>query len=187
MNGGEGSVTQAVFVPGLMGAGILLSAAILVSDGIKRAAPNRGVRRRIAVAEAIHYVVAGAARAAGYVVPEREAPPRRLRSRWTYACLGALAAILGVLVTSAGFRVFADAGATLHENPWVIALAVAADVPLAAVGGLSLVFAVLHERAPDPVLRLARSTWLGRLMPPPEDARERAMALVPWLEDRSVR
>lgn len=187
MNWGESSVTQAVFVPGLMGAGILLSAAILVSDGIKRAVPNRGVHRRIAVVGAIHHLVGGAASAAGYGVPEREQPPRRLRSRWTYAALAALAAILGVLVTSTGVRVFAHAGATLHENPWAIALALAADVPLAAVGGPSLVLAVLHERAPGPVLRLAHSTWLGRLAPPPKDARERAMALVPWLEDRRVR
>ncbi len=58
-------VSASVFLPGLMGAGILLSGGILLADGIKRLTPNRGVRRRVAVAKAVHGVVEGAARAAG--------------------------------------------------------------------------------------------------------------------------
>ncbi len=181
MNAPTYDVSVSVFLPGLMGAGILLSGGILLADGIKRLTPNRGVRRRVAVAKAVHGVVEAAARAAGHSVPAHELFPRRLRARRAYVLMTVALVTASLGVTRLFTDAYADPRGTLHGNPWAIGLAALTGAPLLLGALLSGWLAVLHRRAPEPLLRLVASTWLGRLAPPPDDAAERARTLVPWL------
>ncbi len=174
-------VSASVFLPGLMGAGILLSGGILLADGIKRLTPNRGVRRRVAVAKAVHGVVEGAARAAGHSVPTHELFPRRLRGRWTYVLVTVALMAAGLVATRLFTDAYTNPRGTLHDNPWTIALALLTDAPLLLGALLCGSLAVLHRHAPQPLLRLVAATWLGRLTSPQDDAEERVRTLAPWL------
>jgi hypothetical protein len=178
---GAADITVSVFVPGLMGAGILLSGGILLADGIRRLIPLRGVRRRVTQAIAVHGIVEGAARAAGVEVPEHEVLPRRLRTRRAYGVTAAGLIVAGLGVTRLFLDAYADPYGSLHENPWAIGLAIATDAPLAFGVALSGSLAVVRRRLPPRVRRLVATSWLGRLSPPPEDAAERARTLMPWL------
>jgi hypothetical protein len=173
----------AVFVPALMGTGILLSGGILVADGIKRLLPNRGLRRRVWLARAVHGVVEATARAAGCDIPEHQLFTRELRSRWTYLGTAVPLAALGVLALRAGIGAYNNAGGTLFGNQWAIRMGAAAATVLFAGTALLAALGVLYRRSPEPIMRLVRSTSLGRLIPPPEDPRERALALNPWLKE----
>lgn len=184
---GAGDVDLAVFVPGLMGAGILLSAGILLADGLKRLIPNRGVRRRVGIARAVHGAVEGAAMAAGYAVPEHDLLPRRLRARWAYLALAFTMVTAGVVVTRLFLDAYADPLGTLHHNPWAIGLAVLADVPLLLGVLVSTLLALLPRRLTLRLPRLVANTWLGRPTPPPENPRERALTLIPWLREGDPR
>lgn len=174
----DGEPMLAVFVPGLMGAGILVSGGILLADGIRRLTPNRGVRRQVVVAQGIRGVVAGVARAAGFEVREGDLFQRDLRSRWAYLAVGLALTGAAAAIIRAGVAAFVHHG-TLHGNPWSIGLGLGLGTPFLLAGGLALAIAAWHRRSPDPLLRLIRRTWLGRLRPLPEEPRERALALIP--------
>lgn len=173
-----GEPMLAVFVPGLMGAGILVSGGILLVDGIRKLMPNRGVRRQVVVAQGVRGVVAGVARAAGFEVREGDLFQRDLRSRWAYLALSL--GLLGVaaVIIRAGVAAFVHHG-TLHGNPWAIGLGLGLGIPFLLAGGLASTIAARYRRSPGSLLRLVRRTWLGRLRPLPEDPRERALALIP--------
>ncbi len=174
----SGEPMLAVFVPGLMGAGILVSGGILLSDGIRKLMPNRGVRRQVVVAQGVRGVVAGVARAAGFEVREADLFQRDLRSRWAYLALGLVLVGVATVIIRAGVAAFVHHG-TLHENPWSIGLGLGFGIPVLLAGGLALAITAGYRRSPGSLLRLVRRTWLGRLRPLPEDPRERALALIP--------
>lgn len=174
--GGEPAL--GVFVPGLMGAGILVSGVILITDGVRKLTPNRGVRREVVVAQGVRAVVAGVARAAGFDVREGELFQRDLRSRSVYLSIGLALAGVAAAIIRAGVAAFVHEG-TLHGNPWSIALGLGLGTPLLLVAGLAMAVAAWHRRSPASLLRLVRRTWLGRLRPLPEEPRERALALIP--------
>lgn len=173
-----GEPVLAVFVPGLMGAGILVSGGILLADGIRRLTPRRGVRRQVAVAEGVRGVVAGAARAAGLEVGEGALLRREPRSRWAYLVPGLALVTVAAAIIRAGVAAFVHHG-TLHGNPWAIGLGLGLGIPLLLAGGLAVTLAAWHRRSRGALFRLVRRPWLGRLRPPPEDPRERALALIP--------
>lgn len=177
----EGEPVLGVFVPGLMGAGILVSGGILIADGVRKLLPNRGVRRQVTVSRGVRGVVAGAARAAGLEVRDHDLFRREPRSRWTYLALGLALGAVAALSFRAGVGAFVHRG-TLHGNPWAIGLGVGFGSPFLLAAGVALVLAALHRRSPRPLLRLVGRTWFGHLRPLPEDPRERALALVPLAE-----
>ncbi|MBI4260526.1 MAG: hypothetical protein HY658_08165 [Actinobacteria bacterium] len=169
----------AVFVPGLMGAGILVSAGILLADGLRRLVPNRGLRRRIAWVRGVHGVVAAAARSAGQDVAPDDPYCRDFRPRWTYLGAGATLAVAGVLLAVAGAASFEDPSGILHDNPWPL-WAGGTTGGLVLLGGVFLLaLGAVHRRAPVPVRRLVANSILGKLVPPPEDIRERARRVIP--------
>lgn len=178
----EPEVTRAVFVPGLMGAGILLSAGVLLADGIRRLLPNRGVRRRIVIARGVHSVVAGVARAAGHEAATRELLRREPRPRWVYVLVGAALGALAGLVIRAGLDGYTGAG-TLQGNPWPISAGIIAGTALGLAASLSFTLGALGGRLPPPLRRLVVSTPVGQLQPPPEGRHERAHLLVPEFEE----
>lgn len=178
----DGSGELFVFIPGLMGAGILLSGAILIADGVRRLIPNRGVRRQVAVARAVRGVVSRVARSVGYEIPEPDPLRRTFRSRWGYLAAGAVAASVGGVAIRAGLDAFLGPG-TLHGNPWAIGLGVGGGGLVELGSALLFLLALFHRRSPRPLRRLVASTGLGRLEPPPTDPRERARKLAPPLDD----
>ncbi len=171
-----------VFVPGLMGAGILVSAGILLSDGIKKLLPNSGTRRRLEVIRGVQTVVAGVAASAGVTVEEQNISRRRARSV-TFYILGAV--ILGALAVAAVAK-----GIIEFNNDGVFegnAISIAFGSILGAVAaGLAIVFAILgtvrHRRVPV-ATALMETTALGRLQAPPETRLERARLLLPRFKE----
>lgn len=168
----------AVFVPGLMGAGILVSGGILLADGIRKLMPNRGVRRQVVIARGVRGVVAGVARAVGLDVREGDLFQRSLRSRWAYLALGLALVGVAAVIIRAGVAAFVHHG-TLHGNPWSIGLGLGLGIPFLLAGGLALILGAWYGRSAGSLLRLVGRTWLGRLRPLPEDPTERALALIP--------
>ncbi len=178
----EPEITRAVFVPGLMGAGILLSAGVLLADGVRRLLPKRGVRRRIVIARGVHAVVAGAAQAAGHEAATQELLRREPRPRWVYVLVGATLGALAGLAIRAGLDGYTGAG-TLQGNPWPIGLGIVAGTALGLAASLAFGLGALGRRLPPLLRRLVSSTPAGRLEPPPEDRHERAHLLVPAFEE----
>lgn len=171
----------AVFVPGLMGAGILLSAGILLADGVRRLVPNRGARRKVARASGVHTIVERTAVAAGIEVPEQRIQRRRPRPGWVYLSVSAVLVLAGILLIRLGVNTYADPRATLHENPWSIVLGDLAGVLLFLGAALGVVLAAFGRRARGPIARLISTTPVGRFAPPPDDPVARARALNPLL------
>jgi hypothetical protein len=171
-----------VFVPGLMGAGILLSAAILVSDGIKKLFPNSGARRSIEVTRGVQRIVADAAAAAGIAIEERNISRRRLRSIGFYAVGAVVLVLLAVASVTLGIIAYGDDG-MLEENAIAIVFGSAVG---AIAAGLAISFALLalvRRRRIAAITPLMETTSLGRLQPPPESRLERARLLIPQLSE----
>jgi len=146
---------RGVFVPGLMGAGILLSIVMLISDGVRRMFPVRGERARAARLRA---------NALGRVSDLRSvarglAPiPARIRHvprpRLAAAVLGLLAAGTAVALVSATQSVFhADTG-VLAERGWTLGAGYSAAALFGAAAAVWLASAVAGP---------SRSPWLDRV------------------------
>ena len=171
-----------VFVPGLMGAGILLSAGILVSDGVKKLLPSRGTRRRIEVIRGVQSIVAGVAASAGVTVEEANISRRESRSRAFYI-LGAII-LDGVAVGAVAKGIIEFNGDGILEGN---AISIVFGSVLGAVAaGLAIVFwalgTVRRRRVPVATALMERTT-LGRLQAPPETRLERARLLLPQFSE----
>jgi len=174
----RGDTDLNVFVPGLMGAGILLSAVILISDGIKRLLPSRGERRRTEIAKGVHGLVSGAARAAGWTVGPRSGPRRGLRSRNAYAA-GALTLIgASWAVYRAGESTYSGGG-TLEGNLWPLGFGIGFGIAFGIAGSTLVILAVAHRHLPRRAAALVAKSPLGRLHAPPDDYAQRARLLAP--------
>ena len=121
-----------VFVPGLMGAGILISGAILVADGVRHLLPSRGVRRRLNVMRGVRRIVVDLADAAGIEIAERNLIHRRARSRWLYLSVAMGAVALAVIAARWGSNAFNSSGSSLEGN----AMAVFYGLVVAALCGV---------------------------------------------------
>jgi len=108
----------AVFFPSLMGVGILVSGALLLSDGIRHLLPNRGRHRRHRIVVGTYGVVLGAARAAGHRVPPPWYLERDYRRRSTYALATVVCAIAGSLAVRAGWAAYNDPLGLFYRSPW---------------------------------------------------------------------
>lgn len=173
-----------VFVPGLMGAGILLSAVILVSDGVRKLLPNRGVRRRLKVVLAVRRIVVDVAEAAGIDVEERNLVRRERRPAAVYLLVAFVALPLAVLVARWGFNAYSSSGSALEGNAMAIFYGMVGALAVGLPGLVSLWLSMPRLRPPQAVNWLVRRTPFGRLSAPPESVTERARLLIPNL-DRS--
>jgi hypothetical protein len=137
--------TFGVFFPALMGAGILVSGVVLISDVVRRLLPNRGQRRRYRVALGTYGVIARVALTVGVHMDPPEFLTRRLRARWVYlvtaaVCVGAGAAGLWV-----GIDAFEDSLGVFYRSPWAIGLGVGFFVALLLVAAMALTLAVFRS------------------------------------------
>lgn len=178
IDGGE----LGVFIPGLMGAGILISILLVLADGARKIIPSSGDRKRAEIALGVYGIVSGAAYVAGRGVSPSARPQHGLRSRWAFALLAAASIAVGILAIRGGIDIHQSQG-TLEGNGWPLA----AGIGLAAAAFLfaipAILVSLLYNRIPDPVRRIVASTAMGRLRPPPDDYAERARRLVPALEE----
>ena len=175
-----------VFVPGLMGAGILLSGAILVSDGVRKLLPSRGVRRRLNVVRGVRRIVVDMAEAAGMESEEHNLVGRERRSAWVYAAATFGSLPLTAVVARWGFNAFNSSGSSLEGNAMAIFYGLVAAGVLAFVGLVSATLIVPRLKLPKPVRWLLYRTIFGRLSAPPDGVAERARLLFPNL-DKGVR
>lgn len=138
-------ITFGVFFPALMGAGILVSGIVLLSDVVRRLMPNRGQRRRYRVALGTYGVISRVALTAGVHLDPPEFLTRRLRARWVYlvtaaVCVGAGAAALWV-----GIDAFEDSAGVFYRSPWAVGLGVGFLVALLLAAATALTLAVVRS------------------------------------------
>jgi len=183
---GDDQVGLNVFVPGLMGAGILVSAAILVSDGIKKLFPNSGARRTIDVTRGVQRVVAGVAASAGVSIQEQNISRRRLRSVAFYAIGAIVLGFLAVASVSLGLAAYADEG-VLEENAIAIVFGSAVGAVIAALALVFSLLALVRQRRLVGVTSLMETTSVGRLQAPPDSRLERARLLIPQFREGESR
>lgn len=164
-------MTIAVFFPSLMGVGILVSGALLLSDLVRRFLPQRGIHRRHRVAMGTFGIVSGAASWVGKDVSAGELLDRAPRSRityssWTLACTAA--ALIIPIAAAAAYR---DELGVFYTSPWMVGLGIAGAIVfgLAALFLASVTF--LARRSGGPVAWLITRTALGRLQVPEPDGR----------------
>ncbi len=178
---GEGDGLN-VFVPGLMGAGILLSGAILVSDGVRKLLPSRGIRRRLNVVRGVRRIVVDMADAAGISIEEHNLELRERRSVWLYILVTVTTLPLATVVGRWGFNAYNSTGSALEGNAIAIGYGISAAIVLASVGLLTATLLVPRLGPPQPVVWVLERTLLGRLAAPPDGAAERARLLIPNLD-----
>jgi hypothetical protein len=151
-----------VFLPALMGVGILASAMLLVMDGIRRFVPASGVRRKVRTARAVHGIVAGAARAAGRSVPEPGLFRRVARSRWTYVVWGTITAGIAVYVIRLALVRYFDEADVFYENAWLLVIALAVLVVLGPIAAITFAPGLIAPERPRFLRRIIEHSWLGR-------------------------
>lgn len=153
---------RGVFVPGLMGAGILLSIVMLVSDGLRRVLPVRGERARAVRAE-----IAAVGRARDLLAVERGRPPRphRVRQvpreRGPSLVLGALSTTVAVTVGRVTLTIFESRTGVLADRGWTLGFGYSAAALFGLAGLVWLASAALGSTRPPWLDRLARWGPLG--------------------------
>ena len=95
-------MTVAVFFPSLMGVGILVSGALLISDWVRRLLPQGSLRRKHHVIIGTYGSIAETVDAAGYHLEEPWFLKRGLRERSTYLMLAVGSTVAAVASSGAG-------------------------------------------------------------------------------------
>lgn len=161
---------RGVFVPGLMGAGILLSIVMLVSDGIKKLFPVRGERARAA---RLRSVARGRAHDLLAVGSGRPPQPARVlhvpRSRPGSLVLGLLAGATATAVVAATEAIFHSDTGVLAERGWTLGAGYSLAGIFSVAGAVWLTSALLGKARPPWLDALASWPPLGGL-PYPEEA-----------------
>jgi hypothetical protein len=174
--------TLGVFIPGIMGAGILLSAIILVADAVRRLMPSGSARRSAEVARGVDGLVVRAARAGDRPIDRRVGPWRDLRSRAFYGLLAVFTAMAAAVLINGGVAVYTGDGG-LAGNPWPLGWGVGVGATLGLVSIGAFIVAVIHQRLPSPIRRVVAGSPIGRLRAPDPGYAERARRLVPTLHE----
>ena len=153
-----------VFVPAIMGAGLLASLAVLATDLARAVRPGRRAARRRAVLQR---------RALGLVVPLAEAigapPPslaplrRRLRSRTFYGGLFVVAVTLSLYVAIGSTANYLRPGGYLEGVLWVEVLAISTSLLFLALGLVALAVALRYPLPPAWARRVIDNSPLGVL------------------------
>ena len=166
-------MTIAVFFPSLMGVGILVSGALLLSDLVRRYLPKRGIHRRHRVAMGTFGVVAGAATWVGKEVSAGELLDRAPRSRVTYSSWALASVAAALIIPIAAAAAYRDELGLFHASPWMIGLGTAGGVVFGLLTVLIATVAALAGKKRGPTAWLISRTALGRLQVPDQDTKRR--------------
>lgn len=166
-----------VFVPALMGVGMILSGILVVADWISHLLPNAGARRKQLIATGAQGVVVSVAQAAGHDIAGQDYRQREWRPRWAYMVGVAIFATIGGAALLAGLLAFNDDAGLFYRNPWMVGLGVGTAGVLGLVALQSLFFAVVHRRSFRAAQVLVETSWFGRRKLPPTDPSEFAASL----------
>lgn len=159
-------MTFGVFFPSLMGVGILVSGALLISDWVSRLFPHSNMRRRHNVVVGTYGAINDAIEAAGYHVAEPWFLRRGLRNRLTYFALAVLSFSLATGSAAIGEELFEDQLGVFFKSPWAIGLGYGIGAALVLFALLCLIIGLGYSRLPRPLMRLVRETPLGRIVLP---------------------
>lgn len=148
-----------VFVPGMMGAGVLLSLGLLLSDAVQRLRGDAGARREVQLGA--WFITRDVVRSV-----HRDAdldPAVGLRSRRTYAVLAVLVLALGVygLIGSTWNYLNPVDEGWVEDVAWVYALSLLAVAAILCLGSLLLRIAWTYPQVPPWARRFLARTPLG--------------------------
>lgn len=155
-----------VFVPSLMGVGILVSGAILLGDLVRRHLPQGGLRRRHRVAMGTFAVVSEAGSWVERSVSAGDLLDRAPRHRSTYAAWALACAIAGVIVPAGLMAAHRDELGLFHESPWMIGLSIAAAIVAGVLLVVIVAVGILAGQPVPPIAWLVAHTPIGRLQVP---------------------
>jgi len=161
-------VTLAVFFPSLMGVGIIISGALLISDWIRRLLPNRALKRQHNVIVGTYGAVADAVGAAGYHLKEPWFLRRGLRRRRTYFAVAT--------VFTAGAFGAMEAGEAFHDDPlgvfflspWAVGIGYGTGAALLTVAAFALFLGLAYRSTPKSMMPLVSGTPFGEFILPSE-------------------
>jgi hypothetical protein len=160
------SGTLQVFVPSIMGAGILVSLAVLVADLFRVLNPRANPARRRALMRrrALPLVVPLAA-ALGLPAPELPRLRRRLRSRRFYLALFAVSVTLSLYVAIGSTANYLRAGGYVEGVLWLEVVAMSASLFFLGVGVAAVAVALRYPLAPGWARAVVDHSPLGALEP----------------------
>jgi hypothetical protein len=159
-------ITFGVFFPALMGAGILVSGVILLSDVVRRLMPNRGQGRRYRVAMGTYGVIARTASTVGVRIDPPEFLTRRLRPRSAYAVTAAACIGVGSVALWAGIDAFEDSLGVFYRSPWAIGLGVGIFVACGMVAAMALMLTVVRSSRSAAINWVVEHSPYGRISVP---------------------
>lgn len=168
-------MTLAVFFPSLMGVGILVSGALLISDWVRRLFPQGSIRRKHNVIVGTYGAVADAVDAAGYHLNEPWFLGRGLRDRSTYLIWSGILWLAGIGSTWVGREFFYDPLGLFYKSPWAIGIGYGVGAALMVVASICLFVAITYETTPRLVMRIVTETSLGRIILPTDEDHEAAL------------
>lgn len=166
-----------VFVPALMGVGMIVSGILVIADWGHNLLPNGRVRRKQEIVTGAKGVVTSVAEAAGHDVTGPDYHTREWRPRWAYALGVIVFATIGGVALLAGLLAFNDDAGLLYRNPWMVGLGVGTAGVLGLLALQLLFFALVHRRSFRAAHVLVETTWFGKLKMPPQDPAEFAASL----------
>ena len=158
-----------VFLPALMGVGMIVSGLLVIGDWVHNLLPNGRVRRKQQIVAGAKGVVVSVAQAAGYDVAGPDFHAREWRPRWSYAVWVLVFVGVGAGALLAGLLAFNDDAGLFYRNPWMVGLGVGTAGVLGLLALQLLFFAVVHRRSFRAAHVLVETTWFGRLKEPPTD------------------
>ncbi len=166
-----------VFVPALMGVGMIVSGILVIADWVNNMLPNGRVRRKQEIATGAMGVVGSVAQAAGHDLAGPDFRSREWRSRFGYLVGVFMFVGIGAAALLAGLLAFNDDAGLFYRNPWMVGLGAGTAAVLGLVALQLLFFAVVYRRSFRAAHVLVETTWFGRLKTPPSDPAEFAGSL----------
>lgn len=159
----------AVFFPSLMGVGILISGALLISDWLRQLLPHRRLRRRHNVIVGTYGAIAEAVDAAGYHLQEPWFVKRGLRNRSTYLGLSVFLTLLGAGAMWTGAELYADPLGLFYRSPWATGIGYGVGAAFTVGAALCLIIGLAYRSLPRSLIWLTSETSLGRFILPTEE------------------
>ena len=168
-------MTVAVFFPSLMGVGIIVSGALLISDWVRRLLPQGSVRRKHHVVIGTYGAISGTVDAAGYRLEDPWFLNRGLRERTTYLGLAIGCAVGAWASMWVGVEFYEDPLGLFYKSPWAIGVGYGVGAALLALALVCGFIGLAYRATPRPVMRVIAETSLGRIILPSEADHEAAM------------